>query len=380
MVRKAFLIVTLLHLLVAVAPAQERLAVLDTVLPEGIDRQVVIPITEKIMEEFVQSKLFIVVDRSFIAKSLSEMEFNLSDLVASDEKLSEFGGFLKATYIVVSTVQRLDTRYFISAKMIEVKTGVIIAQASADKDGNSAVLIDMAGAVGEKLVLSAMGKPVAPKASETVKAEPKKVKLPALSLKMTDTEAFASVGFFAGASLATVEVDDGSSGYDYFSLYRLDLYDAETVDGFSLGLDARYPFSRYFYAGLALGYSEYSFYGTYYEDLYSYDFEAFASFTELAGLIGLSYTVGAFQPYIGLGMAVLVGNGEYIDSYGDLLDDCEWTGLPFGFEIGLDYRFGKRYFAGLRFSSFSGFITSDSGDLDSDYHASSFMLRLGIAF
>ena len=75
MIRKAsqistLLILTLLLLAAVVLPAQERLAVLDTVLPEGINQQVVIPITEKIMEEFVQSKLFIVVDRSFIEKTL----------------------------------------------------------------------------------------------------------------------------------------------------------------------------------------------------------------------------------------------------------------------------------------------------------------------
>jgi TolB-like protein len=371
------LILMLLFSMAAVLPAQERLAVLDTVLPEGINQQVVIPITEKIMEEFVQSKLFIVVDRSFIEKTLSEMEFSLSDLVSSEEKLSEFGGFLKATYIVVSTVQRLDTRYFISAKMIEVKTGVIIAQASADKDGTTAVLIEMAGAVGEKLVLSAMGKP-APQGSDTAtKAAPAKEQPAARPSEPVGQQGFSSVGILAGLGLVKIEVDDGVDSYDFFSLYYLDLQDAEVVTSIGFYLDTKYLLYRYFYVGFAVGYTEYAYEGTYYVDIFSYDYEAFASFTEVATLIGVTYPYERYQVYAGLGLAYIAGYGEY---YGDLLDDCDWSGLPFGFEIGIDYRFSGMFFAGIRYSRFSGYITSDSGIYDSDYTSSGLMVRFGIVF
>jgi TolB-like protein len=372
------LILTLLFLMSAILPAQERLAVLDTVLPEGINQQVVIPITEKIMEEFVQSKLFIVVDRSFIEKTLSEMEFSLSDLVSSEEKLSEFGGFLKATYIVVSTVQRLDTRYFISAKMIEVKTGVIIAQASADKDGSTAVLIEMAGAVGEKLVLSAMGKPTPQGGGTAPQTTPEKEQSIAQPSEPAVKKGFASFGILAGLGLAKIEVDDVSGSYDYFSLYYLELYDAEVVSSFSFGVDVRYPVYQYFYAGLIGRYSEYSYYG--YNYSLAMDYEAFASFTEIAGLIGVWYPLGVFQPYAGFGLAYIAGYGEYLDDYGDVLDSCDWSGLPFGFEVGIDYQFSGKFFAGVRYSRFSGYITSDSGYYDSDYTGSGLMVRFGMVF
>jgi TolB-like protein len=144
MERKTFVAFALLIGLSAAVYGQERLAVLDTVLPTGITRSVILPVNEKIMEEFVRSKAFTVVDCAFIEKTLSEQEFSLSDLVADEVKLAEFGGFLRATYIVVSTVERIETRYFLSAKMIIVKTGVIAAQASANRDGTATVLIDLA--------------------------------------------------------------------------------------------------------------------------------------------------------------------------------------------------------------------------------------------
>ncbi|HQO66630.1 MAG TPA: hypothetical protein PLI66_07815, partial [Spirochaetales bacterium] len=160
MIKRACCVVAL-ALSIAAVGAQERIAVLDTVLPKGIDAKVIIPITEKIMEEFVKSKLFTVLDRSFIANTLSELEFSTSDLSSGDsEKLATIGGFLKASYIVVSTVQQLDSTYFLSAKMIEVKTGVITAQTSVNRAGGVAVLIDMAGDLGRQLVAASMGQDV----------------------------------------------------------------------------------------------------------------------------------------------------------------------------------------------------------------------------
>ena len=57
MIKRACCVMALAFSIAAVG-AQERIAVLDTVLPKGIDAKVIIPITEKIMEEFVRSKLF----------------------------------------------------------------------------------------------------------------------------------------------------------------------------------------------------------------------------------------------------------------------------------------------------------------------------------
>lgn len=157
MIRRFVSVCAAFALFAIASASQERIAILDAVVPAGIDAKVALPVSEKLMEQFVSSRLFIVLDRSFIQKTLSEKAFSVSDLVASEDKVTELGGFLKANYIVVSAMEKIEDSFFLSAKMIQVSTGIIIAQASENKEGGTKVVIDLAKTVGRALIFSAMG-------------------------------------------------------------------------------------------------------------------------------------------------------------------------------------------------------------------------------
>jgi basic membrane protein A len=130
--------------------ASPKVAVLDVVVSTGIDPSVVVPITETIMEEIVSSKSFTVLDRSFVAQILKEKEFQVSGLV-SDEQIVKAGQYLGADYVIAGRAQYVADSYFLVAKMIDVKTGVITAQTSETGQGKVLVLLDLARTVGAKL-------------------------------------------------------------------------------------------------------------------------------------------------------------------------------------------------------------------------------------
>ena len=56
-----------------------------------------------------------------------------------------------ADFVVAARAARIGDTYFVSARMIDVKTGVITAQASVEREGRIAILLGIAGAVGDKL-------------------------------------------------------------------------------------------------------------------------------------------------------------------------------------------------------------------------------------
>jgi raffinose/stachyose/melibiose transport system substrate-binding protein len=132
-------------------PALPKVAVLDLSLQKGIDAAVIVPVTESIMEEVVGARAYVVLDRAYIEQVLKEKEFQLSGLV-SDSQVAQAGQYLGADYVVAGKIQMVGETYFVVAKMIEVKTGVIVAQSSEQGEGKAAVLITMAHTVGKKLV------------------------------------------------------------------------------------------------------------------------------------------------------------------------------------------------------------------------------------
>jgi len=347
-----------LSLAIAVAAgAQDRIAVLDTELPKGMDTKVIIPVTEKIMEEFVRSKLFIVLDRSFIAKTLSELEFSTSDLTAGDAgKLATIGGFLKATYIVVSTVQKLDTTYFLSAKMIEVKTGVITAQSSVNRDGSISVLIDMAGELGRKLVAAAMGQDTqsgSRVATQTTTASG--TKAPPAPKPPKEPKP-ASTRF----STASVDLGSGIIG---------------ELTGFSYGVSALFP-SGLFY--LSTGASlinaetdEYSYYDEYYTDAYV-DFDFYLG-------VGIDVPLGPILVYAGPRISYTAISITSYDSYYYEADNSSYSGLGYGFELGADLRLDS-FAVGVRYTSLSGELMNDDYSTTSSFKNGTLMFRLSFAF
>jgi TolB-like protein len=138
----------------AFAAAAPKVAVLDAVLPDKMDPNVAIGVTEKISEELVGSGRFTVLDRTTVGQSLKEIEFQMSGMV-SDEQIKKAGEQLNsrlgAAFVVVSRVSQVGETYFVTAKMIDIRTGEITAQASAEQEGKISVTLKIAQAVGKKL-------------------------------------------------------------------------------------------------------------------------------------------------------------------------------------------------------------------------------------
>jgi len=399
MLKRCLGAITLALLLAMPTVAQERIAVLDTELPRGIDPKVIIPVTEKIMEEFVRSKLFTVLDRAFINKTLSELEFSTTDLTAGDsEKLATIGGFLKATYIVVSTVQQLDRTYFLSAKMIEVKTGVITAQASVNQEGSIAVLIDMAGDLGRKLVAAAMGQDsVATSrpsgrlgAPETTQMAPDS----SLNVKEPDTppqkpqpkspepkKSFSSFSLDLGASALTAIIDNGSRNGSWdlaTTSYTKNVdFEAEPLSGLSIGASTLFPFGLfYFSAGASYWNCTYSGSDSY------FDIEVTLSGLELFSGLGINVVLGPIMLYAGPRLEFLIIQADHLSdsrssTYRDYTYYNDFNGLGFGYEVGVDLRLGG-FLLGLRLSGVPTFFAGDSDTIE--LNASSLTGRIGLAF
>ncbi|MBU0928250.1 MAG: hypothetical protein KKA67_10905 [Spirochaetes bacterium] len=365
----------------AAAGAQERIAVIDTDLPKGIDAKVVIPVTEKIMEEFVRSKLFTVLDRSFIAKTLSELEFSTSDLTAGDsDKLATIGGFLKATYIVVSTVQQLDKTYFLSAKMIEVKSGVITAQASVNREGSVAVLIDMAGELGQKLVAAAMGqdssavarssgRTSAPQAS----APPAQAAQPAAERPAKERPPKEPKPKAARFSTLSIDVGTGATvGYELdtdFNYYSWIDNDIEAVSGLNFGASAILPIGLLYLSG----------FGSMTTAEYLGNVATVSSETLALGAgLGLNLLLGPVQAYAGLRAAYMAYSftWDYVDGTSETYD---YSGPGFGVEVGGDVRLGL-FSIGLRYAIDVGSLENDGTYPNAEVSAGALALRVGLAF
>ena len=126
-------------------------AVLDTILAPGMDPTVAVPVTDKIVEELVNSGKFTVIDRANVEQILREKEFQLSSGIVRTEEVRQAGEYLGADFVIVANASRVGSTYVISAKMIDVVTGEIAAQASTEKQGKIDVLLEIARVVGKQI-------------------------------------------------------------------------------------------------------------------------------------------------------------------------------------------------------------------------------------
>ena len=141
--KRAILAISFGALALVAAWSQPKVAVLDAIIPQNMDPSVIVPVTEKIVERLVVSGRFTVLDRANIDSVLKEREFQMSGMV-SDQDVVTAGKYLGADFVVVAKVQKVSDTYFISAKMINIKTGVIANQTSAEGEGKLSSLIDLA--------------------------------------------------------------------------------------------------------------------------------------------------------------------------------------------------------------------------------------------
>jgi hypothetical protein len=85
------LCVGLLFSALALSAELPKVAVLDTIIPDGTDPNVAVGVTERISEELVVSGKYTVLDRTTVGQSLKEIEFQMSGLV-SDADISRRPG------------------------------------------------------------------------------------------------------------------------------------------------------------------------------------------------------------------------------------------------------------------------------------------------
>ena len=148
---RIILLVLGILLLPAFAFAKPQVAVLDTILAVGMDKTVAAPITDKIIEELVNSGKYTVIDRANVEQVLREKEFQLSSGVVKNEEVRQAGEYLGADLVIASNASRVGSTYVISAKMIDVVTGEIVAQASSEQKGTIDVVLDVARTVGRQI-------------------------------------------------------------------------------------------------------------------------------------------------------------------------------------------------------------------------------------
>jgi TolB-like protein len=148
---KTIAVVLTLLLCATVVFSQPHVAVLQTILAAGMDPTAAVPVTEKIIEELVNSGKFTVLDRANVDQILREKEFQLSSGIVRNEEIRQAGEYLGADYVVLANASRVGSTYVISAKMIDVVTGEIAAQASTEKQGKIDVLLEIARTVGKQI-------------------------------------------------------------------------------------------------------------------------------------------------------------------------------------------------------------------------------------
>ncbi len=148
---KTLLILLLLSMCILVPAGAERIAVLDSLVDEGVDRSVQIPVTEKLIEVFVRRTGYTVIDRTDVQSVLSEKNFQLSGMVKTEE-VREVGQYLGADLICLAKVSLVGQTYFLSVKLIDVKNGTIIGQATDESRGSVEVVLRLAETTAVKLL------------------------------------------------------------------------------------------------------------------------------------------------------------------------------------------------------------------------------------
>lgn len=141
----------IVFLMVSPLYGKETVAVLGAIVEQPIPTAARNVIADIISETIVLSDKHNVVDRTTVEKILEEQSFQVSGAV-SDTKIASMGKILGADVVVIPRASRLGSRYFISAKMIDVESAEIRQQKSQELSGNEEVLFDLAAIVGKKLM------------------------------------------------------------------------------------------------------------------------------------------------------------------------------------------------------------------------------------
>jgi hypothetical protein len=301
----------------AIAGAQPKVAVLDAIVQKGIDSSVVIPVTEKVIERLVVSGRYTVLDRANIEQVLREREFQLSGFV-SDKEITEAGKYLGADFVVVVKVQKIDTTYFLSAKMIAVKTGVIANQSSAESEGKLSVLIKLAEEAGDilsggKSQTRMADKPAKTEAAKSTTSE--KHERPASSA--ADGEREVGIRVYVGLGGGTQDLENDYPSFATYEPFGINLYGIVGV-----------------WKGLSVV-----------GDLTYLDASVDNGPTMINADVGIGYAfpLGIFMPWV----AAKIGYSS-IDWYYYYGSDSSCSAFEYGVDIGMDIRI-ERFLIGIAY-------------------------------
>jgi len=326
MMRRVIPLVLLLILPVFFVAATPKIAVLSASVPDSMNKAVAVPVTDKVVEKLVESGKYLVLDRANVEAVLKEREFQYSGMV-SDQEISQAGKYLGAELVVVIRVETIGDTYFVSSRMINVETGIIARQASAQGEGKLAVLLVMAAEVGGSLVANGVAQqPPAPAPAQTQAQRERTPAAPAPEQPPSAPAQPAATGspslteqigvrLYFGAGQGALVVNDGDS------------YDTPAVDMYLL-----VPLDGIWCMTLNL---------TYFDGPAEFDFSS----TSIDMGIGLALPLGPFM---------LWGAGKFGVAVLELED---YTGFEGGMDLGIDFRMDDFLF-GVRYQLLSASYTS----------------------
>ncbi len=313
--------------------ALPKVAVLDAVIPQDMDKSVIIPVTDKIAEQMVSSHKYIVLDRSNIAQVLKEKEFQVSGLV-SDREIKKAGEYLGADFVVVARVSQVGDTYFISAKMISVETGEVTAQTSDQQEGKLSDLILLAERVGKKLVggvIEPAKKPVA--RGEEKKKAPAGARVAAIPGEKKGLR--SRISFLVGLPMFSGKLADAVSDWTDYWTNALSI--DYSTSAFSVGVHVvQYLLGPVYVSGEA-GYSSNTI--NYY--LTSDMSEPLSTVIDASVGAGAGFSVSpSMQVYGGIKGGVIYAElGDFWNDYNWTLSWVGYSDLAFGYgiEAGLDF-------------------------------------------
>lgn len=112
-------------------------------------------VRELISSVVVNTPGYTVLERELIDKVLAEHKFQESDM--SEAKFIEAGKLMGANIALVSSVTGISSNYFISAKVIDVQTGRVEMQRSAQTKSGIDDLVDIVQKMVQEMLIGASG-------------------------------------------------------------------------------------------------------------------------------------------------------------------------------------------------------------------------------
>ena len=107
-----------------------KIAIMDMIC-QNVDPGVAVIVSDLLRDNFFSTGQYAVLERANMDKLIKEQQFQMSGC-SSTECAVELGKILNMQEMVVGSVTKLGTRYFINARMVDVESGEIMVSASTE--------------------------------------------------------------------------------------------------------------------------------------------------------------------------------------------------------------------------------------------------------